>query len=274
MLNLDIECGFMRLIQGGMRLSIKVTRNGPRYPIMLFRRELRRLELIVTMDISLPPYPSLDVSSLSDVLDDTLPPPPPQNVLDDFMVSPYDVDIRAEAKLLDTYRGCKKIVIDKHMYKDVGGKGVKRYWRCVENHCDSKFHTVDGEIVHWVKTYHTHLPIHGKVAAEEALAEARVRATTTAESIKEIIQRAKARVHTRHADFMPSDDAFTRSLRRFRQQAGVRDLDAFRRTVNEEDFMRHREDDLVVFAADVDLRVLCSTKHWHSSREDAARGGD
>ena len=86
--------------------SIKVTRNGPRYHIMLFRRELRMLEL-VTMDISLPPYP-LDVSSLSDVLDDALPPPPPQNVLDDFMLSPYDVDIRAEAKLLDTYRGYKK----------------------------------------------------------------------------------------------------------------------------------------------------------------------
>ena len=68
------------------------------------------------------------------------------------------------------------------MYKDIGSRGVKHYWKCVEDNCDSKFHSVNGEIVKWVNTSHTHLPIHGKVAAEEALAEARVRATTTAES--------------------------------------------------------------------------------------------
>ena len=204
----------------------------------------------------------MDVSSLSDVLDATLTPPPPQSVLEDYMVSPYEVDTRAEAKIIDAYSGSERLVIGKHLYKNSGSKSGKRYWKCVEDHCDSLCHTVNGEIVLWKNTYHSHIPVHGKVAVEEALAEARRRATTTAESIQCIVEGAKLQVHTRHDEMLPKDDSLKRSLRRFRQRAGVRELDAFKTTADGDDFLRHQEEDLVVFAADVDLDILAKAAHW------------
>ena len=98
-------------------VDTSVTHNGPRCHNWFISRQLRMLQFTVTMDISLPPYPSMDVSSLSDVLDATLPPPPPQSVLEDYMVSPFEVDTRAEAKIIEAYNGSERLVIGKPVQK-------------------------------------------------------------------------------------------------------------------------------------------------------------
>ena len=214
--------------------------------------------------LPLPPYPVLDISSLSDVLEDALPPPPPQSVLEDFMVDPYEVDISSPPVFLENsyMQSCQKLLIDQFIYRKYGDNNGKKYWKCIDEHCASKCHTVNGEIVKWVKQTHTHLPVHGKAQVEIVLSQAKERAMSTTESIRSIVEFVTSNIPSRFSELKPADEALKRSLRRFRQRAGVRDLETSRRTVDGEEFLRYQTDDMVVFAADCDLRELCNSQHW------------
>ena len=89
-----------------------------------------------------------------------------------------------------------------------------------------------------------------------------MRAETTTESIGVIVQLAKVDVPVRFAHLMPSDDSLKRTLRRFRQKAGVRDLEISKRTISGETFLRYEAEDMAVFAANCDLQVLRDSPHW------------
>ena len=136
----------------------------------------------------------------------------------------------------------------------------KIYWTCEERGCRARIHTLRDAIVKIVSNDHCHEAVPGKAEAEEALNYMKLRAATTAEDIRHIIHTGRAMIGVHLHHYIPKGPSLVRCLNLVRSNAGNRQV--ARTTIEGEAFLRYEDDNMLIFAADSDLRFLAESLHW------------
>lgn len=155
------------------------------------------------------------------------------------------------AKFIPSQKGHRKLVIDEYLFtKESNGAQNKEYWVCEVRRCPSRVHILSDVVIKG-PTEHNHAPRHGKAAVEEVRAHMKQRAEVTEERTRQIVHQALAQVNLNHAHHLPSRATLTRDVCRHRQLKGVNDqnVDQYRETISGKEFLRIREADMLIFAA-------------------------
>jgi hypothetical protein len=112
---------------------------------------------------------------------------------------------------------------------------------------------------------HNHTVIHGRVSVEATRHSMKLRAETTEEPTRSIVQNELLNIPDASAHLLPSKAAMSRDVRRHRQQNGPNDLQdiaTYSNTQSGQLFLRVRNDDMMIFASDDDLAFLSKCDHW------------
>ena len=115
--------------------------------------------------------------------------------------------------------------------------------------CPVRIHTEDGEIVKvWYGAHgrHTHESVPGKADAQMALAWMKLRAATTTETIRHIIQSGRNMLRIEQHCYLPTDEALGQTLRKNRRRANQQQM--MRVTMHGDEFLRYEDDNMYIFA--------------------------
>lgn len=165
---------------------------------------------------------------------------------------------------LVSQKGTRKLVYGEFMFtKERKGSGNKEIWRCETRTCHARLHTQEDQVIQETGQ-HNHAAVHGKSNVERVRADIKQRATESEEPTRQIVQLSLTQLPLHYAHLIPSADTLSRSVRRARQIGGPNndDLNQYRLTVGNEQFIRIEELDMIIFAADSDLQFLSNCRHW------------
>ena len=90
----------------------------------------------------------------------------------------------------------------------------------------------------------------------------KTRATTTDESIDSIITQFTNKVHRDFMGLLPQCHAISNVLLRHRKKAGIADIGTYSRTHYRDEFLRYQDKNMMIFAAEEDLKFLATYKDW------------
>lgn len=160
-------------------------------------------------------------------------------------------------------RGKDKLVLDGYMFtKEKVGSDDKIIWKCEVRTCRKRVHT-SGQVVLHQMNEHTHAPIHGKSVVAVARHEMKQHAEASEEPTRQVMQHALQQVPVEYAHLLPSNDSLRRGIRRQRNEAEpAANIMTYENTVEGQLFLRVNNENLVLFAADADLRILQASQDW------------
>ena len=169
------------------------------------------------------------------------------------------------AHIIMSYKAKQKLAIGDFLYVRDKTFPNRIYWKC-ENVfasstcCKSRLHTdLDINVIK-VPTPHNHPSVPGKAEVEELLAKGKEKAITSSEKIDVIIEVVWNEVLDDWICYLPQRRAYAKVLRDHRNKAGVKDLEPFRFTKSGKEFLRHQDEEVVVFVTDEDLKFMAEAK--------------
>jgi len=168
------------------------------------------------------------------------------------------------AEYVTSQKGKRKLCLGPFMFVKVSdGADNKEIWKCEIRTCNARVHTKN-DIVTFEFGVHTHAPVHGKVAVTKARAEMKQRAKDTEEKTRQIVQHTLTQVSVQHANLLPQMSSLTRDVCRHRQRNGMNDnhVEKYNNTISGNTFIRIKEPDFILFAAQEDIDFLFSNQHW------------
>ena len=161
-------------------------------------------------------------------------------------------------------RGKDKLTLDGYMYTKEKNGFEKVIWKCEVRTCRKRVHTNGQVVLHQINE-HTHAPTHGKTHVAAARHVMKQHALASEEPTRQVMQHALQQVPVEYAHLLPSNDSLRRGIRRHRNKAEpAADILTYQNTIEGQSFLRINNEDLVLFAADHDLRILQATQHWAS----------
>ena len=167
-------------------------------------------------------------------------------------------------EFITTQKNTRKLKILNFMFtKHRDGSDDVEIWRCEVRTCRKRVHTRNNRIVH-ENGEHNHAVVHGKAEVEETRALMRNNAATLEQPTRVVVNRALLNIPVELSNLIPGRDSLARGVRRHRQiaRALANDLAPVGSTTDGSDFLRVDEDDLKIFASDVDLEFLSDCEHW------------
>jgi len=161
-------------------------------------------------------------------------------------------------------KGTRKLKIDGFLFtKHRDGQDGKIIWRCESRTCGARVHSRNDRLLQQVGD-HNHAIQHGKAEIESVRSEMKEFAKQRQEPTRVIVQRGVSAVPVGLANLLPSRDVLSRDVRRHRQSVRLdeNDLTPYSLTIEGNDFLRIQNNDMVIFASDVDVEFLSRCDHW------------
>ena len=164
---------------------------------------------------------------------------------------------------IESQRREKKLVHNHYVYtkKRIRQKGVIT-WRCEVRSCNAIVKVLDESITE--EPYkHNHDAIEGLVDTIKIRADITTAALISEDPPSRIIARKLAAIPSQFLPLLPQIPSISRNVRykRQKQQDALTPNDLFN-AVDGNQFMRHKEREFVVFAADVDIEWLATCRSW------------
>lgn len=143
-----------------------------------------------------------------------------------------------------------------------GSQGIE-IWHCEVRTCCKRVHTKNETIVQ-ENGEHNHAVGHGKSAVESARTAMKQDASNSVQPTRVVVSRALLNIPSEMSNLLPGKDSLAQDVRRHRQQARdcAHNMTSLALTVEGNNFLRVDEDDLKIFAADVDIQFLSECDHW------------
>ena len=149
-------------------------------------------------------------------------------------------------------KGKRKLVVNEYIYtKAKDGNDGKEIWRCSKRNCKARLHTVLDVVDTSLLPEHNHAPEHGLAEVQEMRGCIKRRSETTEETTRQVIIQSLSNLPVNYAHHLPAFETIARDVRRQRQKNGMdnRNLAEYERTISGAEFLRVREEDMLVFAA-------------------------